>query len=217
MTAKPSSASKRFPVVVALGAVVVVGILLIVGGFVLAANQESHDVFCSSCHTQPETTYYQRSTADPAVDLASFHTTQNTQCISCHSGPGITGRIAAELQGAHNALLWYTGRAVQPAVLTQPIGDGNCLKCHQQVTQQGYAPQAQISLPAVNGGGREREQGRANHWHQFLARWQAADANAGTCTSCHQGHSTTGTAQSGFMTSQTVQQVCNACHRVLRE
>lgn len=210
------STKKRFPLFPVFGAVIVVGILAIAGGFVFAANQESHDVFCSSCHTQPESTYFQRSTATQPVDLASFHTTQSTKCIDCHSGQGIPGRITAEILGARNALLWYTGRAVQPAVLTEPIGDGNCLKCHQPVTQQGYSLQAQITLPGVNGGGREGGEGHAGHWHQFLARWQAADPNAGSCTSCHSGHTTAGTSQSGFMVAQNVQQVCNACHRVLR-
>jgi predicted CXXCH cytochrome family protein len=217
MAKNNSPAKKHFPVFLVLGSLIVVGILAAAGGLAFAASQESHDAFCASCHTQPESTFYQRSIAGLAVDLGSFHTTQNTRCIDCHSGQGITGRIAAELQGAHNALLWYTGKAVQPAVLTSPISDGNCLKCHQPVTQQGYVPQAQITLPGVSGGGREGGEGHLGHWHQFLARWQAASTNAGSCVSCHQGHATTGTAQSGFMTVQNVQQVCNACHQVLRE
>ena len=131
------------------------------------AGQESHDTFCTSCHTMPESTFYDRSTAAQPVDLASFHTTKNTACIDCHSGQGIFGRIQAELMGARNAFKWYTGTAVQPAVLTFPIGDGNCLKCHQQVTQQNFSPQEQITVPGGSNGGRG-EQGRANHWHAYL-------------------------------------------------
>jgi nitrate/TMAO reductase-like tetraheme cytochrome c subunit len=62
-----------------------------------------HDQFCASCHTQPESIFFQRSTGALAVDLASFHTTQKTRCIDCHSGPGLFGRMQAELLGARNA------------------------------------------------------------------------------------------------------------------
>jgi len=198
--------------------VVLVGVLLAGGGFAFAATQEGHDAFCASCHTQPESTFFQRSTTAQSVDLASFHTTQNTRCIDCHSAPGLLGRISAELMGARNALLWYSGQAVQPAVLTYPIGDSNCLKCHQDVVNRGFVPKEQITLQGVRvgeGGGREGE-GGSNHWHENLARWQAASATAATCTSCHPGHSTDGSAQSGFMVSQNVQQNCDACHQVLR-
>jgi hypothetical protein len=224
MSQPPGSQSKKpFPFIPILGIVFVFGILLTAGGFVFAASQESHDAFCASCHTQPESTFYQRSTASQTTDLASFHTTQTTRCIDCHSGAGVPGRMSAELMGARNALLWYTGKAVQPAVLTYPIGDANCLKCHANVIQQAFTPKEQISLPGIGGGGgggdfgggREGG-GRANHWHAFLTRWQAADPNAGTCVSCHSGHAAGGTAQSGFMNAQNVQQVCDACHQVLR-
>ncbi len=206
---------KRFPWIPVLIAAALIVILLSAGGFVFAATQESQDPFCGSCHTQPESTFLQRSTDTQPVDLASFHNGQNTRCIDCHSGQGIFGRVSAELMGARNAVLWYTGNAVQPAVLTFPIGDGNCLKCHQQVTQTGFTPQEQITVPGLGGSGRG-EGGRANHWHQFLSRWQAASSTAGSCVSCHSGHATGATAQAGFMDSQTVQAVCNACHQVLR-
>jgi nitrate/TMAO reductase-like tetraheme cytochrome c subunit len=218
MTQNPGPQKKKpFPFIPVLGIVFVLGVLFTAGGFVFAANQESHDAFCASCHTQPESTYYQRSTASQAADLASFHNTQNTRCIDCHSGQGISGRVSAELMGARNALLWYTGKTVQPAVLNFPIGDANCFKCHQDVTQQGFTPKEQITIAGIagRGGGREGE-GRANHWHEFLARWQAADPNAGTCVSCHSGHATGATAQSGFMNAQNVQKVCDACHQILR-
>ncbi len=206
---------KRVPWIPVLVAAALLLIVLGVGGFTFAATQESQDPFCASCHTQPETTFLQRSTGSQPVDLASFHTGQSTRCIDCHSGQGIFGRMSAELMGARNAVLWYTGNAVQPAVLTFPIGDGNCLKCHQQVTQKGFTPQEQITVPGARTRGRE-EEGRANHWHQFLSRWQGASSTAGSCVSCHSGHATGAAAQAGFMESQTVQAVCNACHQVLR-
>lgn len=207
---------KRFPIIRYLLLAVFAGVVLAAGGFGFAATQETHDSFCASCHTQPESTFYQRSADTQPVDLASYHTTQMTRCIDCHSGQGVAQRMRAELMGARNAFLWYTGQAVQPAVLTVPIGDQNCLKCHQTVTQRGFTPQEQITVPGVRGERRGGEEGGNNHWHELLARWQATSPNAGTCTSCHGGHSTGSTAQAGFMDGTTVQSVCEGCHQVLR-
>lgn len=174
-----------------------VGLFMTASGFTFAATKEQNDSFCSSCHTQPESTFYQRSMASQAVDLATMHKAKNVRCIDCHSGSGVTGRISAELLGAHNALAWYTGTAVQPAKQTVPIGDGNCVKCHQNTVAQQAT--------------------RNNHFHVFLARWQMVDPNAGTCVSCHGGHTTDGNAQTRFMNDATTSAVCDACHRVLAE
>lgn len=187
---------KPFPLIPILIGGVVLAVLLTAGGFGFAATQESHDVFCSSCHSMPETTFYQRSIGQVAVDLASDHTVQKTRCIDCHSGVGLTGRMSAELLGAHNAVKWYTGTAIQPAPLTIAIEDSNCLKCHDNVTI-----------------GRNLN----NHFHAFLARWQAADPNAGHCVSCHPGHNTDIDPNSRFTSNTIIQPVCEACHAVLRE
>ncbi len=190
----PASGSRRFPFVPAIGGLVLLGVLLAAGGFSFAATQEQHDAFCASCHTQPETTYYQRALAAPPVDLASWHTTKEVTCINCHSGVGVPGRMSAELMGARNALLWYTGRATQPAPLTYPIGDANCLKCHGDVT-----------------GTRSQD----NHFHYFLARWQALDPNAASCVTCHGGHTTDGLADIMFLNQAKTEGICQSCHNAL--
>jgi hypothetical protein len=215
-TKQPSPRKKILRFIWVLVGIVALGIFLAAGGFTFAASQETHDPFCASCHTQPESTFFQRSTDAQAVDLASYHMGQETRCIDCHSGPGIWGRAQAELLGARNTVAWYTHTAVQPAQLTFPIQDANCLKCHQDVTQRGYTPKQSVTIVGEGGRGEEEEAG-PNHWHELLARWQAFAANAGTCTSCHPGHSTDGTAQTGFENAQTTRAVCEACHRVLGE
>ncbi len=189
------NARKPFPAIGLIAILLAIGVLITAGGFTFAASQEQHDAFCASCHTQPESTFFQRSTAEQAVDLASAHTAEATRCIDCHSGPGIGGRISAELMGAHNALAWFTKTAVQPAVLSKPIADANCLKCHSDVT-----------------AGR----GRNNHFHAFLARWQSRDPNAATCVSCHSSHTTDGDAQQ-FLNQARTEAVCQACHTALGE
>lgn len=213
MTIKPSSPRKKiFGLTSVLVGIVALGIFLAVSGFTFAASQEGHDPFCASCHTQPESTFFQRSTDAQAVDLASYHTAHETRCIDCHSGQGVLGRMQAELLGARNGVAWYTNTAVQPAKLTIPIQDANCLKCHQDVIQKGYTPKLSVTL-----GGEGGEEAGPNHWHEDLARWQAAAPNAGPCTSCHPGHTTDGTAQTGFQNARTTLTLCDACHQVLSE
>ena len=202
---------KRFPLIPVLVVALVGIVVLTAGGFVFAANQESNDPFCASCHTQPEATFFQRSTAAQPIDLASFHTAQKTHCIDCHSGHGILGRMSAELMGARNAVKWVTGTAVQPAVLSFPISSENCLKCHQNVTVPGFTPKEPITVI-----GRRSQEGGNNHWHELLARWQAADPNAATCVSCHSGHASNVDVKNGMINNQAVQTECNACHSVLR-
>ncbi len=129
------------------------------------------------------------------MDLASAHKAEAVRCIDCHSGSGIVGRVGAELLGARNAAAWYTGTAVQPAKLTFAINDVTCLKCHAQMLTRGEE--------------------RNNHFHVFLARWQAADPKAGTCAICHAGHATDGDASTRFMNDARTQAVCEACHSAL--
>lgn len=178
-----------------IGAALGLGALLAVSGFAFAATRESHDAFCASCHTEPESTYYQRSLEAP-VDLASFHTGKQARCIDCHSGENVTGRIQAELLGAHNALAYLTHSGVSPAKLTRPIGDTNCLKCHTDIA---------------------KDQDFNNHFHIFLSRWQQLDTKAAKCVSCHSSHTTDGQAEIGFLNEARTQVVCDDCHRIAGE
>jgi nitrate/TMAO reductase-like tetraheme cytochrome c subunit len=219
-TQTPAPAPKRSRWLWPLIAIVALAIIVTVSGFSYAATQEEHDSFCASCHTEPETTYVARAATAPPVDLASFHATEETRCIDCHSGVGVPGRIQAELLGARNAGLWYAHMAQQPAKVTQPIGDANCLKCHQDVTQRGYTPEHAVDLGRegrrLEAEGGEGEEAGINHWHEQLSRWQATSADAATCISCHPAHSTAGTAETGFQDLQVTSSECEACHRVLR-
>ena len=211
-----STAKKPFRIFLVLVAVVVLGVFLSAAGFAYAATQESHDPFCGSCHTQPESTYLQQAESAQDASLASYHAAQSTRCIDCHSGRGILGRMQAELMGARNAFKWYTGTAVQPAVLTSPIGGGNCLKCHDQVTRRGYTPKKQFSLPGLRIEEEEGEEGGSNHWHEQFSRWQAVSA-AASCVGCHAGHAEGLDAELGYLDSRSVQAGCDACHRLLGE
>lgn len=170
-------------------------LLLAVGGFIVAATVEENDSFCASCHTQPESTYYERSQSSTLSDLAGYHHTEDIKCIDCHSGEGIGGRINAIFMGANNAFKFYTGTAIQPARLNVPIQDGNCLKCHARVTQT------------------RTEQ---THFHYFLPQWQARDPNgAAHCVSCHSAHTTDGQANLVYLNVARTEAVCQRCHNAL--
>lgn len=203
---KKTNLRKKTPWV--LGVIVfLVIILLPASGFAFAASQESRDLFCGSCHSIPETVFLLRSTASQPSDLASYHTTQKTHCIDCHSGQGLGGRLQAEILGAGNAFKWYSGTAVQPAPLTHPIRDENCLKCHDQITDRGYVTKNKVLI--------ETGEAENGHWHVFLPRWQSQDTSAGSCVSCHSGHALDGVVQILYLNEQHTSAVCNSCHQKL--
>ncbi|MBI3363267.1 MAG: hypothetical protein HY023_19365 [Chloroflexi bacterium] len=156
------------------------------------AHVEDNSAFCASCHTQPESAYYQRAIATTSVDLASKHAAKNITCIECHSGPGVTGRIGGMMVGAGDLLVYESGHYRNPAVVTVAIADGNCLKCHATVTAK---------------------RDFNNHFHVFLAKWQSLDPkNAATCVECHQSHITDGVAKVAFLKEAPTVAVCQRCH-----
>ncbi len=153
---------------------------------------ENHNSFCASCHTDGEQTFYNQSLASSAVDLASFHELKGASlCIDCHTGPGVFGRVGGLMAGASDTVSYISGRYPQPAVQEEPIGDGNCLKCHASIAQK---------------------QDMNNHFHALLSRWQRLDSNAATCVSCHNGHNTKGDVKIGYLNEQDTVLVCQKCH-----
>lgn len=170
-------------------------LLVIIGGGAASAQFENNDSSCAACHTQPETTYVARSQS-PAVDLASAHTAKQVACIDCHSGVGLAGRAGAITQGAQNMALFVSGHYASPAVLKNGIPDANCLKCHAEVTV---------------------ENSPANHFHFYLARWQASDPTAAGCTTCHQAHQTGGQPANDFLQQVVTDGVCQECHASVKD
>lgn len=193
---KSARPANKFPWTI-LGIAAVIVLLLGGSGIGFAASQEENDAFCASCHTQPKSTFYERSLAAAPVDMASSHHTsddQNSKCIDCHSGRGVTGRLGAMLLGARNAFMLFTHTETQPAPLTVPIRDENCTKCHDNIYRQTDL---------------------SNHFHAFLPRWQALDLKAAGCVDCHSAHTTGGDAAQGFLQVDHVTPICERCHSAL--
>ena len=156
-----------------------------------AMQFENRDSFCASCHTQPESTYFQRESAQDPTDLASFHTEKDTRCIDCHSGSGSIGRASAMMLGARDLLAFLSNHYAQPAPLTRAITDSHCLKCHQDVTQK---------------------RDFNDHFHRLLSQWQQLDLNAASCVDCHQSHTTDGDLSVQFLNRGVATRVCERCH-----
>jgi len=178
--------------------VIVIAIVLIViipGGFFYAAHMEENDLFCGSCHTQPESTYIGRSLAGSSVDLASAHHSKSVKCIDCHSGAGVTGRIGGIMQGAGNLFAFITHTGKQPAALKAPFPDADCIKCHEETINNQQTSQ---------------------HYHLYLSRWQATEPNAARCISCHTTHTTDGDLTVQFLQVARTENVCQQCHNSFR-
>jgi predicted CXXCH cytochrome family protein len=200
MPKRPVKSKRVIPKWLALTVGVVAAVLLIgaIGGTAYALHLEENDGFCASCHTEPETTYFNQALTKPPVSLAAFHaqsSKQTVRCIDCHSGGGALGRVDGLMQGQTDLLAYWSGHYHSPAVTTNPLGDDSCLKCHADVVLRG---------------------GFDNHFHSFLARWQQVDPNAGKCISCHTAHTTDSDTQT-FLKVQTVRAVCDDCHRNVSE
>jgi predicted CXXCH cytochrome family protein len=167
--------------------------LIAAAGTGYSINLENHDSFCASCHSQPETKFVDQAKAASPETLAAFHSGKQTRCIDCHSGAGPLGRAVGLMQGGQDLVSYVSGKYHNPAIVTNPIDDGSCLKCHQAVTTG---------------------QSFDNHFHVFLSRWQSVDANAGRCVDCHNSH-TSGKPDQGYMSQPVVEAVCQRCHQTL--
>jgi hypothetical protein len=169
-----------------------------------ASALENLDPLCASCHTQPETEYFDRSLTLPS-DLASAHTPEEVRCIDCHSGAGLAGRAGSLRQGASDLIAFASDDYTAPAVTTNPVGDGACIKCHGQPSaiEDLSAPVEDIS---------------SSHYHfmEYTAEWNGREPDPrGTCVICHAAHSLEGLEGQAFTSNAAVQPACEACHEAL--
>lgn len=187
---------KKWPwlLVVAGLAACALTIVAAAGGTAYAIQKENRDAFCASCHTQPESDYYQQSLNQNAPTLAAFHAQKQVRCIDCHSGGGPFGRFEGLMQGTQDLTAYYSGNYHKPAVTLNKLSDDSCTKCHEQVLNSG---------------------GFNNHFHRFLPRWQQLDSAAAHCVDCHTAHPGGDQAQ-GYLANTPVQMVCQQCHTALR-
>jgi hypothetical protein len=231
---------RRWPVIIT---VAFVGLILLGGiGFTVASALEEHDTFCVSCHTAPETHYFNRAYMaldnpnQPVVDLATAHyylaQTKNQAafaCISCHRGDGSLGhRVSTLALGGRDAIIYAIGKE-DPTIEKTNTREGwlpnaACANCHTDTL---------LSL-----------QGLDNHFHNHLPQAAAMLAKGGTltvpdslssrrdillkqglktidtslvCSDCHLAHKTVGTGARFYMESDHLAEACVTCHKTAKE
>ena len=174
---------------------------------------------CETCHPEIAGSWQNTRHAKAIESLKKSKQETLPACVKCHvtgyekDGGFIDNELTPEMAGVQcevchgpgsdHVEIWeevYPKKTLTPeqqgrAQLPIPNVD-NCLKCHQQVTQQ-------LDFN--------------NHFHVFLSRWQARDTNAATCVSCHQSHQTNGETQLAFLNRDHTVSVCQSCHRALGE
>ena len=238
-TSQPAPRRRRWPVIVAVGFFVL--LILGSGSFVVASTLEDHDSFCISCHTVPETTYYNRAyvsldnPSQAVPDLATAHYLLSHEhgkpefaCIDCHHGDGSLGnRVSTIALGGRDAVIYVLGRA-DPTIEKTQLAEGwlpnaSCVSCHTDTLL--------------------RQQDLDNHYHNYLPQTGQLVAsgatfvvptpsNSGatesrqnrpirtvntslTCTDCHHAHtSLSNGAASMFVNNTTVADQCVECHKV---
>lgn len=181
-----------------LAAGIFLGLAALVGSVGFVSYQEQDDTFCASCHTQPETQFYQRAllavAQQNAPDLASFHhRKKDIRCIDCHVGEGALGRAAVVSIAAWDAFKYYTRLARQPAVVVIPVQNEACTKCH---------------LDDI------RKPGFENHEHnKYFDPKENPPVIA--CTHCHVTHRP-GDEKQAYQFRDAILPRCEYCHAQMR-
>lgn len=205
--------------VLAIVAVVLlaIGLLTTLG----ATKLEEQDVFCTSCHLGPETTYHSRSldareVEDPfeLADLASFHYWDDPdfRCINCHRGDdSLPHRAQVLLLAAGDTLTWALS---EPDQTTEkgavPNPDPNI---EEWIGPEGFSRQGEI----LNAGCLKCHGdtltlvGFDNHFHNKLPAAQAAYA-AGSELSYPIGWDT-GFGTDDLLQAENTVVTCLDCHR----
>jgi hypothetical protein len=228
---------RRWPLII--GGLFALLVLFSGVSFATATVLEDQDTFCISCHTIPETTYYNRAyialdhPTQVVNDLATahFHLSQTGTktpfaCIDCHRGDqSLFARVAAIALGAKDTLVYVVGHEntqieTMPSLTeTDWLSNSACISCH-----------AATLLDTSNG--------LNNHFHTKLPQSAALRTSSGTpaasgynakwsqpvdnvnlqCTNCHVAHKTVaaGSAKQ-FIDSQYEANACVSCHKIAHE
>ena len=184
-------------------ALAVLGVVVLVVGLWGSISMENSNRFCASCHTEPESAYYDRTQQAAIADLATLHTSKGVRCIDCHSGQGFMARIAGVVNyGMRDTLAFYSGRYHSPAITTRPLDNVSCTKCHD--------PAALVT----QGMG---EEGSRGHYHEtsLQALWRQSGGPVNRCAACHPAHPQVGSAATLFTSLEIAGRGCQDCHRVM--
>jgi nitrate/TMAO reductase-like tetraheme cytochrome c subunit len=232
---------RRWPLIVL--AMLVGLIVLGAAGFVGVSALEERDTFCISCHTVPETTYFNRAyialdnPTDVVTDLATahYHIAQSKNlepfaCIDCHRGDGSLGhRISTLALGGRDAVIYVLGRENPTIEKTSTVEgwlpNAACINCHADtlLTLKGldnhfhtHLPQAAAAL--ARGGTLKVPDTLAAQRTELLNIGLKTINTSLVCSDCHQAHVTEPTgAATFFMDTDRRNQSCVTCHHAAKE
>jgi len=207
-----------------------------VGTGLRVSRLEEHDSFCTSCHTVPEVTYFERAQAalggqTPYADLSSAHygrapssgEQMAIRCIDCHRGSGSLAHRAVTLSlGARDALIWVTGQSdptIEKSELIVPfLLTAACVECHLDVLLvAGFNNHFHNKLPEAyalwRGGATLR---RPPEVPDLPDEAMAVDPSPTEvlCVDCHRAHiHLPGSELQGYLDlATTVYPACVRCH-----
>lgn len=204
-------------------------------GFVTVSALEEHDVFCTSCHTVPETTYYNRAyialdyPTDPVPDLATQHylTADDDafKCINCHRGnASLRHRVSTTALAARDTITYLLGRE-DPTPEKQHIKEAwlpnaACVSCHTDtlLTLAGIDNHFHTRLPQAaealkNGGKLTVAATYAGNADALRSQGLETIESPLLCSSCHLAHKTvSGGAAKFYMDIDIRNQACVECH-----
>lgn len=173
--------------------VLVVGLLgggVFGAGMLVTDHLEEDNAFCIACHLHEQKYTQFHPVQGQQITLAAAHNLQGDEevkCIDCHIGATFTDKLVVKAIAARDTFMYVVGAFQEPTTLRYALGSRTCLKCHLD-------------------GGQKPEQENAFHN-------AASHANMPiTCYECHTVHPVA-RLETRFLQQQTVQPLCDRCHK----
>ena len=158
--------------IIVVAAMIVLSVTL--GGMAVYSKQSS---FCASCKVM-QTRYAGWERSSHARSVPSM-----ADCIDCHSEPGISGEIKADVNGARYVMVRLTGEGDSP-ILRGKVYTKSCLQCHNINDLVSKNPGHEINHAAHLAHNLECVQCHSGIAHGTLKGDPSAHALE-TCGTCH--------------------------------
>lgn len=172
-------------------------------GWWVTDRLEQDNDFCNACHLASGVALHREIRRDfdaaPAMSLAAAHAEaagEPFRCIDCHGGVSFPGRVRVKALAAKDALVYLTGRFVEPDHMQWPLWDEDCSQCHASFVESDPEP------------------GEATRFHQFAVHNVALGVD---CVECHLSHEPVGDTAPYHLQVDHVRTECARCHQEFEE
>jgi len=155
---------------------------------ILTAQLKADRDFCRSCHissNQPmHSKKFSNFLTDPPLNLAGRHRVEKMDCIDCHRGIDLKGKLIITYEELKNTGKYFIGRFVEPEGLNHDFQNINCRICHQRYK-------------------------RGSNFHNLSSHQGSLPV---LCIKCHIVHLKKNEKEIFFLNRTKVLQVCAQCH-----